>query len=67
MKEFMEEKNSYLGNEQFECIMRKNYEIYTLGAALILGTDLRTDMVTLTTGWQSSPWIHDRRNVCDWT
>ena len=50
MKEFMEEKNSYLGNEQFECIMRKNYEIYTLGAALILGTDLRTDMVILTTG-----------------
>ena len=33
----MEEKSSYLGNEKFESIMRKNYEIYTLGATIILG------------------------------
>ena len=35
----MEEKSSYLGNEKFESIMRKNYEIYTLGAAIILDRD----------------------------
>ena len=38
----MEEKSSYLGNEKFESIMRKNYEIYTLGAAIILGRVPRT-------------------------
>jgi len=42
LKEFMEEKSSYLGNEKFESIMRKNYEIYTLGAAIILDRDQRT-------------------------
>ena len=57
LKEFMEEKSSYLGNQKFESIMRKNYQIYTLGAALILGTDLRTDWAILTTGRASSPWI----------
>ena len=36
LKKFMEEKSSYLGNQKFESIMRKNYEIYSLGAALIL-------------------------------
>ena len=35
----MEEKSSYLENEKFESIMRKNYEIYTLGAAIILDRD----------------------------
>ena len=42
LKEFMEEKSSYLGNEKFESIMRKNYEIYTLGAAIILDRDPQT-------------------------
>ena len=38
----MEEKSSYLENEKFESIIRKNYEIYTLGAAIILDRDPRT-------------------------
>ena len=33
---FMQEPSSYIGNGNFEKIIRKNYEIYTLGAKIIL-------------------------------